>query len=51
VVPNGPICPRFTPKYKEIDSKSKYKKDTELKILEEKLDKIQKRIRHLKTKI
>lgn len=51
VDPKGPICPRSTPKYREIDSKSKYIKSIELKILEEKLDDIQRRIRFLKGKI
>ena len=51
VDPKGPICPRFTPKYREIVSKSKYTKSIEFKILEEKLNDIQRRIRYLKGKI
>ncbi len=51
VDPKGSICPRFTPKFREIDSKVIYTKNLELKILENKLNDIQRRIRYLKIKL
>jgi hypothetical protein len=51
VDPNGPICPRFTPKFRNIDSNINISKGLDLKILENKLNNIQRKIRYLKVKI
>jgi hypothetical protein len=51
VYPRGAICPRFIPKYRKTDSKVRYTKSFELKILEKRLNDIKKRIRYLKVKI
>jgi hypothetical protein len=51
VDPKGSICPGFTPKFKKLDSNLRITKSLELKILEDKLNNIQRRIRYLKGKI